>query len=937
MSISHLHRNAMLRRAMCVALGGAVSLGSALAYAAETETLEEVVVTAQKRSQNIQEVPIAISAYTAETLQSKGLTDLHALSSLAPNVNLDGGSPFSGDSSVLSASIRGIGQDDFAFNLDPGVGVYLDGVFLARTIGANQNLLDVDRIEILKGPQGTLFGRNTIGGAINIVTHTPGNEFKVAGSMTVGSFNRMDALMTVDMPISDKILTTLSASSQKQEGWQHTIPYPADSPLSQIPFQVMGQNDMPRAPGTYNSNNGGGKNIQAVRGKMLIHASDKLDVTVSGDWTHENQPGLPNTVLAVTTSNMTNYVDPGMQNWPAAFGQIFGPNIFGNLYDACIVTPSSALAGPFNSTNGLCGPQGVGTWNSTTNSFRGNGLGTPGVPALGGSGAVGVPNSVLQGLMAAYPDVAPYVTMGPHGVGSVIYPGKTPRMYWNFANASTGNPDTTYSNGSSFARFTAYGGSVTLDYNLNEDMKLKSITGYRQILWDVGTDLDGTPESFQEVTDEQQQKQFSQEFQLNGKALSNALDYALGLYYFTESGYVHDYVPFATSYLWIYDYKNDVKTDSYAAYAHLDYKLDDKWSFTLGGRYSIEKKSFEGGQGDLNGFTYKISGCLDPAASANTFPGFEGVPAGVTCQQVLGFPDPNNAVRYFPPGVDSQKWNVFTPTVGAQYHVNNDMMLYASYSKGFKSGGWTTRLSQPKDSSLKARFNPEYDQTFELGMKSEWMNRHVLANAAVFYSKYKDIQINVQEGPSPVMQNAGDATIKGAELELQAISDSGFGIALNAGYIDAGYTYLNPCLLYHANSANQCLPENGSSYDAVTGGFTYGNELPKTPKYKVAISPSYEFKLASGGAVKLMADYTTTAHMYNDGPNTPLLMRPSTSVLNASIHLIPANDKYEVIVGGTNLTNERYLTVGSVNYAAGEVVGSYNQPHTWYATVRAKF
>ena len=189
--------------------------------------------------------------------------------------NLDGGSPFSGDSSVLSASIRGIGQDDFAFNLDPGVGVYLDGVFLARTIGANQNLLDVDRIEILKGPQGTLFGRNTIGGAINIVTHTPGNEFKVAGSMTVGSFNRMDALMTVDMPISDKILTTLSASSQKQEGWQHTIPYPADSPLSQIPFQVMGQNDMPRAPGTYNSNNGGGKNIQAVRGKMLIHASDK--------------------------------------------------------------------------------------------------------------------------------------------------------------------------------------------------------------------------------------------------------------------------------------------------------------------------------------------------------------------------------------------------------------------------------------------------------------------------------------------------------------------------------------------------------------------------------------------------------------------------------------------------------------------------------------
>ena len=93
---------------------------------------------------------------------------------------------------MLSASIRGIGQDDFAFNLDPGVGVYVDGVYLARTIGANQSLLDIDRIEILKGPQGTLFGRNTIGGAISIVTHTPGDKREFIASATTGSFNRRD-------------------------------------------------------------------------------------------------------------------------------------------------------------------------------------------------------------------------------------------------------------------------------------------------------------------------------------------------------------------------------------------------------------------------------------------------------------------------------------------------------------------------------------------------------------------------------------------------------------------------------------------------------------------------------------------------------------------------------------------------------------------------
>ena len=155
-------------RALPVALAALLASGSVLAAG---DQLEEIIVTAQRRTQNIQQVPISISAYTAETLQTKGLGDVSALTRLAPNVNLDAGSPFSGDTSVLSASIRGIGQDDFAFNLDPGVGVYLDGVYLARTIGANQSLLDVDRIEILKGPQGTLFGRNTIGGAINIVTH----------------------------------------------------------------------------------------------------------------------------------------------------------------------------------------------------------------------------------------------------------------------------------------------------------------------------------------------------------------------------------------------------------------------------------------------------------------------------------------------------------------------------------------------------------------------------------------------------------------------------------------------------------------------------------------------------------------------------------------------------------------------------------------------
>src|SRR5215469_6288097 len=211
-------------------------LGCAQAMAQE---LQEVVVTAERREEKLQDVPIAVTAFTNAALVSRNISNINQLANLTPSVNLDAGSPFSGDRSVLSASIRGIGQDDFAFNLNPGVGVYLDGVFLARTIGSNVNLLDVDRVEILKGPQGTLFGANTIGGAISIVTHTPCFMTDFPATVTGGEFNRRDLGFRADIPlIKDTLLTSLTVSSQQQDGWQKVIPYPTSGPVGTAPFVV---------------------------------------------------------------------------------------------------------------------------------------------------------------------------------------------------------------------------------------------------------------------------------------------------------------------------------------------------------------------------------------------------------------------------------------------------------------------------------------------------------------------------------------------------------------------------------------------------------------------------------------------------------------------------------------------------------------------------
>jgi iron complex outermembrane receptor protein len=867
---------------LCSALVGPV-----LAQTQE-DSLEEIVVTAQKREQNVQDVPIAISAFSGATLQEKSIGDIGALTRFAPNVNLDTGSPFSGDTSVLSASIRGIGQDDFAFNLDPGVGVYLDGVYLARTIGANQSLLDIDRIEILKGPQGTLFGRNTIGGAISIVTHTPGDTPRFTASVTGGSYDRQDIALSGDLPLSENFLTTISFSSQQRDGYQEVIPFPADSELGQVPWVVDPQTAFPKA-GTATADSKGGQNVQVVRGKALWKVSDKFNVTIGGDYTYQNQPSYPTTVLAVIT--------PAGDALPNPFQALPGPafGFMGANYNLCISTPAAILndpvafqatfgpAPPFWGTGvgGLCGP-------------RSQGLGlAPGGAALGGVGYAGGPVPYTPGGVAGNPS------------------GPTPRIYWNFENTDTGDIDKTYATGPSFARYTAWGGSITLDYEISDAMSFRSITAARGIDWRVGVDLDGLPESIQEVTDHQKQDQFSQEFQLAGQAMGDKLEYVAGLFYFQEDGFVHDFVPFGST-LYIYDVANDVDTKSYAAFFHADYAVNDSFGLTVGARYSKDDKKFEGGQADLDGYNYKSSGC-HPVTGPDMacWAAFASLPF----INLAPFPDPTNPYRYFPPGEQSQEYSVFTPTVGAQWHINEDQMLYVSYSEGFKAGGWTTRLSNPLFDIDDAAFGPEDSVSFELGWKSQFLDNHVQLNTAIFWTDYNNIQLQIQEQASPVSQNAGDAELKGAELELNAILGGGFQLYVGAAYIDAEYTRL---------------------LTNVTG-ITLDSDLPKTPKYKYTISPTFDVNLANTGKLRFAVDYTKTDSMFNDAPNTPQLFRPATDNLGAAVHYYSPEEKYSITLGGTNLTDDRYLTVGSVNGAQGEIVGTYNPPRQWYLNLRMTF
>ncbi len=688
----------------------------------------EIVVTAQKRSQNIQDVPISISAFGAEALQERGVNDVSQLSAIAPNVTLDASVPFSAASSVLAASIRGIGSNDFAFNIDPGVGVYIDGVYLARSVGANQDLLDIERIEVLKGPQGTLFGRNTIGGAVSVVTREPGREFKGVADFTVGRFNLLHGRASIDVPLSDSLFSSVTFGIKSRDGYGRRIPFPDARAANTPSFRAFPQTgyEAPLREGDEDS--------RTVRVKLRYDDGGPFRMTLSGDY-QKSSGSAPYTLLQ-TTENA-----PGVN--------------FANFYNICIASDEAALTGISAATgfnfNNLCGSYG------TQLPSNRRGLITP----------------VLQ-------------VFGLSGVNADADPNNDRLPY--DSRFITGMPDVSYATGNNFSDLENWGLAATAEFDVSEDATLKSITAYREGHWLSGLDVDGSPINMFHVSFDQDQWQFSQELQLTGNTLDGRLNYVLGAYYFKEKGTLLDLVLFGEGMNMI-DGPNWLETQNYAGFGQIDFRPIDLIGITLGARYTHEDKEFEGGQQELNGLFYKLAGCstVDGIISPDMV-----LPNGQTCRVALNYPTDANPLRVYPEGINKRKFNNFSPKIGIQLYPNDDAMIYASWSKGYKTGGWTTRYTTPQ--TLASSYDPEKATTYEIGFKTTWLDRHLLINGAAFTTKYTDIQLNYQVGSSPTIANVGDARIKGFELEVVGRPLTGLSINGSVGYLDAYYTALDPAV-----------------------------------------------------------------------------------------------------------------------------------------------
>ena len=444
----------------------------------------------------------------------------------------------------------------------------------------------------------------------------------------------------------------------------------------------------------------------------------------------------------------------------------------------------------------------------------------------------------------------------------------------------TGDIDTSYATGANFSNISSTGLSGTIAYELGDGIDLKSITAYRKLSSRFGMDLDGSPLAFDQTSFILNTKQFSEELQLNAK-FGSTFDLTAGLYYFNEDGFQSDNVPIAGGLIQAAGgFDHDTRT--YAAFGEGNLHITPELTALFGVRYNRERKTLFLNQQNLN-------------TDFSTF--------GLN---IADLPRPSDP-RFLDTGERRSK--LFTNTsirAGLNYKITDDVFVYATYSQGFKSGGYTTRLTTFFSPALIAAANPadpnilrslefgeETSNNIEVGFKSQFLDNRVRLNGAMFFNKYKDIQIVVQRGVSPSNENVASAKINGFELEFEALPTDWLSLNATLGYLDAKYTSFDPA------TAPLLVNRFGQRITTAT-------KLQNTPEWTASMAVNA--KLSSAISVNVNGSYASRTE--NDVFNTPQLSQPGYVLMNTSIMYENKEQGWNLRAGIENLTNKRYIVSG---------------------------
>lgn len=467
-------------------------------------------------------------------------------------------------------------------------------------------------------------------------------------------------------------------------------------------------------------------------------------------------------------------------------------------------------------------------------------------------------------------------------------------------------------------------------YEFADGHELYMVLNYRDTDEDAVQEFDGVAARLFDTTRPQQIDQFSAE--LRYQADLGAAQLVTGLYYFDSNYNINQRTFFFGGEVGGTEYQQSAK--SYAAFAQLDWEITNGLSVTLGGRYLVDKKSVCGGLGsgpvDSRTFLVSYGDCSQERQSA---PGFSNaIPGGGTA-------------------TGRETWKKFTPKIGLSYDFG-DQLIYASYSEGFRSGGFNGRGN---NILTLGPYDPETVENWELGFKSTWLDNRLIVNGAFFHTKYKDKQEDVVF-PDPrgatvtIVQNAASATLTGFELETRIMPTDGLTFGFSVGHLNAQYDdWFDLAPLLSGPNAGQLAPIDKSNF-----------ELRRSPDWTVQADVNYEHELNNGDALIFAADYslkddyyivanTINTHTAMPGGRNPGLI-DSFGLLNGSVSYKAEN--FKISVFGRNLTGTDYfqhiLDVGTtfgVNPGSTEPVptsalwsfGTINAPTTYGAELTIEF
>ncbi|WP_417476993.1 TonB-dependent receptor [Maricaulis sp.] len=843
------------KRTILFAAASVIALTGAQAVAQEGRSVDVITVTAQKREQGIQDVPVAVTAYNEELLLNAGVRDLKDLAIIAPGLNVTSTT----NEFVTTARIRGIGTVGDNPGLESSVGIVIDGVPRARNGAGFNDLGELERIEVLRGPQGTLFGANTTAGIINVVTKRPEFEFGMNGEVTYigGDASGWGASGSITGPVTDQIALRLYGAQRVRDGWQ-TV-------------ETFG--------GPRTETEDADQNFYTLRGQALIDFTDHVNLLLTADYTERDEiccvaPSL----LSGATAGIINALVPGGRPMPGssdAFARVTQANrsTEQEITDSGFSAELNWELQNFDVT-AILSDRNYNLHSGQDTDFTGADI----VFREADNNTFDFGNTTFEMRVS----------------------GSTENFEWMFGSYYSNETLVRQDAIQTGAHFDTYlsllgsgGGSISTVVDLANGLAGLSaflgnpVPGYVPLFPTQGAPLGGGNPAGDTFTQNGDSLSF---FTHNTWHLTDSTDLTFGLRHTNTQKTAH--FDFGESYL----------------------PACDVWEHAFGDALDFSTPGNQALLGIFSGATGVAPASLAEFGTFTCLPFARDVFAQIDNVQTL-------------------EENEFSGLLSLSHRFNDDLLVYGTYSHGYKAGGFnldrftqagstavnfTNVLASPN--SYPARFDPETVDSYELGIKTEWFNDTLLANVYLFQSEFDTYQLNTFNGIAFFVTSIDGASSHGGELELLWLPEALPGLTMQGGVTYANAAY------------DEFAPTGTADVDVLSGR-------------NFSLAPEW---YASGGATyngTFGDNMTWLAHIdarYMSEQNTgsdldPEKVQEAYTLFNGRVGIGSADESWSLELWGRNLTDEDYLQVGFDGpFQPGSFQASIGTPRSWGITLRAR-